>query len=164
MAAFYVLTLVPVVVLSIAIYRFWACIRRMGYYRELVRRAPQMMPLDGVTIGMAGLVFYYAAMGWWGFILPFLNDEPLPKWQNIFMSMGSFLAFAGVAWMNAIRRFDQPSWGGMREGAVRTLAAFRILDAAELAHALDYLQAHEAAQRPQGAGRIIDAEAREVRK
>lgn len=159
MGAFYVLTIVPVVVLCIAIYRFWACIRRMGYYKELVRRAPQLMPLDGVTVAAGAFVFYYAALGW-GF-LPFLNDEPLPAWQNMLMSMVSFLAFAGVAWTNAVRRFDQPSWGGMREGAVRTLAAFRILDAAELTHALNMLQQHEDRQ---GTGRVIDGEAQEVRK
>lgn len=164
MAAFYVLTLVPVVLLCLAIYRFWVCVRRMGYSDELVRRAPTMMPLDGVTFGMAGFVLYYAAMGWWGFTLPFLNDEPLPTWQNAFLSVVSLLAFCGVAWTNGVQRFERMSWGGMRESAVRTLAAFRILDAAELAHALDYLQAHEAAQRPQGVGRIIEAEAREVRK
>lgn len=52
-------------------------------------------------------------------------------------------------------------WAGTRESAVRTVAALRIIDAAELAHALGVLQEHEARQ---AGGRIIDAEAREVRK
>jgi hypothetical protein len=52
-------------------------------------------------------------------------------------------------------------WAGARESAVRTVAALRIIDAAELARALDVLQQHEARQ---VAGRIIDSEARKVRK
>ena len=53
------------------------------------------------------------------------------------------------------------SWAGSREGALRVVAMLRIIDAAELAYALQYIQERETAN----AGRVIDAETlREVRK
>lgn len=145
MAPFYAITLVPVVVLSIAIYRFWSCARRLSpeYYRELVRRAPLMKALDVVAIGMAAFTAYYAAMGWFGFTLPFIDDEPLPSWMNVLLSAVTSVACVGVVWTNAPNRFTQPTWGGMRESVVRTLAALRIIEAAEVAHALNIINARE---------------------
>ncbi|WP_265919532.1 hypothetical protein [Cupriavidus nantongensis] len=146
MAPFYAITLVPVVALCLAIYRFWACALSINpaHYRELMRRAPQMPALDAVAIGMAAFTAYYAAMGWWGFTLPILDDEPLPSWMNVILSAVSSLACIGVVWMNAPNRFTQPAWGGMRESVVRTLAALRIIEATEIAHALDIIHAREA--------------------
>lgn len=145
MALFYAFTLVPVVALCLAIYRFWACARRLSpeYYRELIRRAPLMKALDVVAIGMAVFTAYYAAMGWFGFTLPFIDDEPLPSWMNVLLSAVTSLACVGVVWTNAPNRFTQPTWGGMRESVVRTLAALRIIEAAEVAHALNIINARE---------------------
>ncbi|MGE8518270.1 MAG: hypothetical protein ACN6OM_16770 [Alcaligenes nematophilus] len=145
MALFYAFTLVPVVALCLAIYRFWSCARRLSpeYYRELIRRAPLMKALDVVAIGMAVFTAYYAAMGWFGFTLPFIDDEPLPAWMNVLMSAVTSVACVGVVWTNAPNRFTQPTWGGMRESVVRTLAALRIIEAAEVAHALNIINARE---------------------
>lgn len=145
MAPFYAITLVPVAALCLAIYRFWACARQLPpkYYRELLRRAPQMLALDVVAFGMASFTAYYAAMGWWGFTLPFLNDEPLPSWINTLLSAVTSIACVGVVWTNAPNRFTQPTWGGMRESVVRTLAALRIIEATEIAHALEIIHARE---------------------
>ena len=49
----------------------------------------------------------------------------------------------------------------VRDGCHLCEEALRIIDAAELAHALNVAQQHEARQ---GSGRVIDAETREVRK
>ncbi|CUI33313.1 MULTISPECIES: hypothetical protein [Pseudomonadota] len=146
MAPFYVITLVPVVALCVAIYRFWTCARRLpsDYYRELLRRAPQMQALDAVAVGMAGFAAYYAAMGLWGFTLPLLDEEPLPSWMNVILSAVSSLACIGVVWINAPSRFTRPTWGGMRESVVRTLVALRIIEAAEIAHAFEIIHTHEA--------------------
>jgi hypothetical protein len=135
-----------VVTLYLAIYRFWACARRLSpeYYRELLRRAPLMRTLDVVAIGMAAFTVYYAAMGWFGFTLPFIDEEPLPPWMNIILSAVTSIACIGIVWINAPNRFTQPTWGGMRESVVRTLAALRIIEAAEVAHALDIINAREA--------------------
>ncbi|MCO7641225.1 hypothetical protein NJI34_31120 [Pseudomonas sp. S 311-6] len=146
MAPFYAITLVPVVTLCLAIYRFWACARRLSpeYYRELLRRAPLMRTLDVVAIGMAAFTAYYAAMGWFGFTLPFIDEEPLPPWMNIILSAVTSIACISIVWTNAPNRFTQPTWGGMRESVVRTLAALRIIEATEVAHALDIINAREA--------------------
>ncbi|WP_025513667.1 hypothetical protein [Bordetella trematum] len=145
MAPFYAITLVPVVTICLVIYRFWSCARRLSpeYYRELVRRAPLMKALDVVAIGMAVFTVYYAAMGWFGFTLPFIDDEPLPSWMNVLLSAVTSVACVGVVWTNAPNRFTQPTWGGMRESVVRTLAALRIIEAAEVAHVLNIINARE---------------------
>lgn len=156
---FYVLTLVPVLMVVITIYRYWVSVRRIGYFDEVVRRAPNWLPLDGVAVGAAGFVAYYAAMSWWGFTIPMLNEEPLPTWANMLMAVLSCFACMGLAYFNAGMRFDRPSWIGMRESAVRSVAALRIIDALELARLLEIIQQHKAKS-----GHVIEDEAREVRK
>src|SRR5690625_2291659 len=99
MVAFYLLTLVPVTLIAVAIYRFWACIRRMGHYRELMRRAPHMLALDGVTLFLAVNTLYYAAMGW-GLDMSAIHDEPLPTWQNLLVSLVCCFSCMGLSWKN----------------------------------------------------------------
>ncbi|MBB1625956.1 hypothetical protein [Achromobacter sp. UMC71] len=146
MAPFYAITLVVVVLLCFPIYRFWACARRLSpeHYRELIRRAPLMRTLDAIAFLMAAFTAYYAAMGLWGFTLPPLDDEPLPAWMNILLSAVTSVGCFGVIWTNAPNRFTDPTWGGMRESVVRTLAALRIIEAAEVAHALNIINTREA--------------------
>ncbi|WP_211453891.1 hypothetical protein [Collimonas antrihumi] len=156
---FYVLTLVPVLMVVIAIYRYWVSVRRIGYFDEVVRRAPNWLPLDGVAVGAAGFVAYYAAMNWWGFTIPMLNTEPLPAWANMFMAVLSCFACMGLAYFNAGMRFDRPSWIGMRESAIRSVAALRVIDALELARLLEIARQNEAKS-----GHVIEGEDCEVRK
>ena len=87
MGALLFLMLVLVTMVSIAIYRFWTCINQLGQSKELMRLAPNMAALDGVTIFAALSTLYFAALGW-GFDLPlFFHDEPLADWQNLFMAL-----------------------------------------------------------------------------
>ncbi|MNW01243.1 hypothetical protein D3C71_1968520 [compost metagenome] len=52
------------------------------------------------------------------------------------------------------------SWAGSREGALRVVAMLRIIDAADFAYAMQYVQEHEAKN-----GRVIgDETVREVGK
>lgn len=105
--------------------------------------------------------FLVAAVDWFGITLP--------RQSAVIPALRGSLHFAGLPrWLHVhpaqLRRTLRGPLGRHAESALRTIAALRILDAAELAHALDYLHAHEAAQRPQGVGRIIEAEAREIQK
>jgi hypothetical protein len=156
---FYFMTLVPVVIIVIAIYRYWVSVRRIGYFDEVVRRAPDWLPLDSAAVCAAGFVLYFATMGWWGFTIPILHEEPLPEWANMLMSLVSTIGCIGLAYYNAGMRFEHPSWVGMRESALRSVAALRIIDAIELARLLEIAQQHKYCT-----GHVIDSKAREVRK
>src|SRR5690606_8215337 len=153
MNAFFVFTLVPVTLISVGLYRFWSCVHQLGQSKELMRLAPHMMARDGVTIFAALTTFYFAALGW-GFTLPlFFHDEPLADWESVLMATSCCLTCMGLSWKNAGRRFEAgPSWGGMRESAVRTLVALRILDAVEVSRVI------------KTNGFVIDSDALEVRK
>lgn len=140
---FFFLTLVPVAMIVIAIYRYWVSVRKLGYFDEVVRRAPNWLSLDSLAVCAAGFVVYYAAMGWWGFTIQMLNEEPLPKWAIVFMAMASSFVCIGLAYYNAGMRFEHPSWLGMRESALRSIAALRIIDAIELARLLEIAQQYE---------------------
>jgi hypothetical protein len=139
---------VPVIALCffilLSMWRFWACIDRMGFTKEIGRRAPSMIQGDILAAVFASLPFLAA---------------PIPPLLAALISLG---CLGGCICMlsNSGERFAG-HWAGARESAVRTVAALRIIDAAELARALDVLQQHEARQ---VAGRIIDSEARKVRK
>ncbi|MPS47830.1 hypothetical protein [Methylobacillus sp.] len=153
MNAFFVFTLVPVTLISVGLYRFWSCVHQLGQSKELMRLAPHMVALDGVTICAAFTTLYYAALGW-GVTLPlFFHDKPLADWENVLIAAACCLTCMGLSWINAGRRFEAgPSWSGMRENAVRTLVAFRILDAVEVSHAM------------KASRFVIDSDALEVRK
>lgn len=145
----------------LSMWRFWACIDRLGFTREVSRRAPSMVQGDMLAATLAVMPFLVAAVDWFGITLP-RQSAPIPPYAAAFISLAC-LGGCMFILRNSGERFAG-HWAGTRESALRTVAALRILDAAELAHGLDYLQAHEAAQRPQGVGRIIEAEAREVNK
>jgi len=153
MNAFFVFTLVPVTLISVGLYRFWSCVHQLGQSKELMRLAPHMAALDGVTVFAALSTLYFAALGW-GFNLPlFFHDEPLADWGYVLMATTCCLTCIGLSWQNAGRRFEAgPSWGGMRESAVRTLVAFRILDAVEVSRTM------------KESGLVIDTNTLEVRK
>ncbi len=141
--------------------RWWICIDRLGFTREVGRRAPSLIRGDIIAATFAIMPFLIAALDWFGITLP-RQSSPVSPGLAVFMSVACLGSCVFVLRNTGERLAGH--WAGTRESALRTVAALRIIDAAELAHALDYLQAHEAAQRPQGVGRIIEAEAREVRK
>ena len=155
---FYFLTLVPVAMIVVAIYRYWVSARRLHQFDEIVRRAPNWLPLDGVAVGAAGFVLYYASMDWWGFSIPMLNQEPLPAWGCMFMAVASCVGCLAVAYFNAGKRFEHPSWVGMAESVLRSAVALRIIDSAELIRTLKATQQYGISN-PNSA---IEGEAREV--
>ena len=157
---FYFLTLVPVAMIVVAIHRYWVSARRLHLFDEIVRRAPNWLPLDGVAVGAAGFVLYYASMDWWGFSIPMLNQEPLPAWGCMFMAVASCVGCLAVAHFNAGKRFEHPSWVGMGESVLRSAVALRIIDSAELIRTLKATQQYGISN-PNSA---IEGEAREVSK
>ncbi|MBP6654192.1 MAG: hypothetical protein KA779_06235 [Propionivibrio sp.] len=157
---FYFLTIVPVAMIVVAIYRYWVSARRLHLFDEIVRRAPNWLPLDGVAVGAAGFVLYYASMDWWGFSIPMLNQEPLPAWGCMFMAVASCVGCLAVAYFNAGKRFEHPSWVGMAESVLRSAVALRIIDSAELIRTLKATQQYGISN-PNSA---IEGEAREVSK
>ena len=157
---FYFLTIVPVAMIVVAIYRYWVSARRLHLFDEIVRRAPNWLPLDGVAVGAAGFVLYYASMDWWGFSIPMLNQEPLPAWGCMFMAVASCVGCLAVAYFNAGKRFEHPSWVGMAESVLHSAVALRIIDSAELTRILKATQQCGVSS-PNNA---IEGEAREVSK
>ena len=138
--------------------RWWLCVDRMGYTKEVGRRAPSLVQRDILAATFAIMPFALAAVDWFSIALPG-QAAPIPSMLAAIMSLG---CVGGVIFIlkNTGDRFAG-NWAGTRESALRTVAALRIIDAAELAHALDVAQQHEARH---GSGRVIDAETREVRK
>lgn len=157
------LTLIPAALMSLAIVRFWYWLRRLGYAGEVVGRAPNMLALDGVSLLMAALSGYWSLHGWFGVTLPILQDGPMADWQVTFMAIVTSVACCVVAYVNAGERFTHPSLAGMREAALRTLAALRIIDALELARLVENGQAYAVNEKGQPSkSRIIDV--KEIRK
>lgn len=145
----------------LSMWRFWVCIDRLGFTREVSRRAPSMMQGDMVAASLAAMPFLIAAVDWFGITLP-RQSAPIPSYAAALISL-SCLSGCIFILRNSGDRFAG-HWTGTRESALRTVAALRILDAAELNHALSYLQTHEAAKRSQGICQIIETEAREITK
>lgn len=140
--------------------RFWICIDRMGCLREVGRRAPALLHGDILVASLTFLPFLIAAVDWFGIPLPYQEGPVSPKLAAV-LSVGC-LGGALLALRNSGNRFAG-HWAGTRESALRTVAALRIIDAAELAYALDFAQQHVARH---GSSRrvAIDLKEREARK
>ena len=154
----------PIVVLCffllLAMWRFWACIDRMGFTREVGKRAPSMIHGDILAAVFAIMPFLMAAVDWLGVPLP-RQPAPISPLLAVVLSGGCLGACVFIL-RNSGERFAG-HWAGTRESALRTVAALRIIDAAELAHAMNYVQAHET-HATRSRGHVIDAEVQEVRK
>ena len=148
---------VPLIILGVCflllpMWRFWTFIDRMGFMREVGRRAPTLLVGDIVAAIFAFMPVVLAVADW-------LDSPILP----IVAAFSSVLCLvASVFILNRSGERITPHWAGARESALRTVAALRIIDAAELAHALKYVQAREE-QATQG-HHIIDAQMREIQK
>ncbi|EBK6840269.1 hypothetical protein DQ661_25335 [Salmonella enterica] len=142
----------------VPIWRFWTCIDRMGFMREVGRRAPSMLHGDIIAGIFAFLPFMLAVLDWTGVTLP-RQEGPISPYAAVFWAVVC-VVIASIIMSRSADRFAA-HWAGARESALRTVAVLRIIDAAELAHALDVAQQHEARH---GSGRVIDAETRGVRK
>lgn len=142
----------------VAIWRLWVCIDRLGFMREVSRRAPSMFQGHLLAAVFAIMPFLIATVDWFGIVLP-SQTAPINSTLAACMSMAC-LGGCALLLKNTGERLAL-SWIGSRESALRVVATLRIIDAAELAYALQYVQERETAN----AGRVIDAETlREVRK
>ena len=138
--------------------RWWQCIDRLGCTREVGRRAPSLVQGDILGAAFAILPFVIAALDWSGVVLPG-QSSPTSSWMAALISL-SCLGGCAFVLRNSSGRIAG-NWAGTRESALRTVAALRIIDAAELAHALGVLQQHESQYT---GGRTIEINIQEMRK
>lgn len=142
----------------IAIWRLWVCIDRLNCMIEVTRRAPSMFQGNLLAAVLAIGPFLIAAVAWSGIALPY-QPEPMNAYFAVFMS-AACIGGCMLLLKNSME-YLALSWAGSRVGALRLVAMLRIIDAAELAYALQFVQERET----ENAGRVIDAETvREVRK
>ena len=95
--------------------------------------------------------FLIAAVAWSGITLPY-QSAPMNAYLAVFMS-AACIGGCLLLLKNSME-YLALSWAGSRVGALRVVAMLRIIDAAELAYALQYVQERETAN----AGRVIDTE------
>lgn len=160
MISFFYIILVPFCFFFILMpaFRFWSCIDRMNLMREVNRRAPSMLFSD-IAMGIFALMpFVLAFFDWTGITLP-RQQAPISSYAAVFAAVVCTGASAFIM-SRSPERFAG-HWAGARENVLRTIAALRIIDAAELAHALKYVQAREEQAKQ---GHIIDAQMREIQK
>lgn len=141
--------LVACVLLLVFLYRFWRCIELLGYTREVGRRAPMLVHKDILTATAALVPFGLATCDWFRLV-------DLPSMLLGWSSVGCFFVAAQLICTNGERM--AASWAGSRESALRTVAMLRIIDAAQLAHALEVCQRYEV-HGEFDAGEVIDMEA-----
>ena len=113
--------------LLLSMWRFWACIDRLGFTREVSRRAPSMAQGDMLAATLAIMPFLVAAVDWFGITLP-RQSAPIPPYAAAFISMAC-LGGCMFILRNSGERFAG-HWAGTRESALRTVAALRMKDLA----------------------------------
>ena len=125
----------------LAIWRLWVCIDRLGFMREVLCRAPSMFQGHLLAAVLAIAPLLIATVSWFGITLPY-QTTPMNAYLAAFMS-AACLGGCLLLLKNTGERLAL-SWAGSREGALRVVAMLRIIDAADLAYALQYVQEHEA--------------------
>lgn len=152
----------PIIALSafilIAIWRLWVCIDRLNFMREVSRLAPSMFHGHLLAAALAIMQFLIAMVSWFGITLP---QQTAPVNANLAAFISLACLGGCLLLLKNTGQYLALSWAGSREGALRVVAMLRIIDAAELAYALKYVQAHEEQAKQ---GHIIDAQIREIQK
>ena len=120
----------------ISIRRYWVCVDRLGYMKEISKRAPSLLQRDLMAAVLAMVPFSMAAIDWFEITLP-RQSAPIPPGFAALLSVCCVCACTGIL-NNTFERLAG-SWAGTRESALRTVAALRIIDQAELASALNVL-------------------------
>ena len=124
----------------LAMYRWWRCINLMGLTREVSSRAPMLLQGDMAAAVCAFMPLLIAIVDWSGITLPH-QAEPISSVFAAFLS-GLCVSICMLIQRNSGERFAG-HWAGTRESALRTVAALRVIDAAELARAISYLHTRE---------------------
>lgn len=125
----------------ISIRRYWICVDRLGYMKEVSKRAPSLLQRDLIAAVLAMAPFALAAIDWFGITLP-RQSAPIPSGFAALLSVCCVCACIGTL-NNTFERLAG-SWVGTRESALRTVAALRIIDHAELAAAMNISSNHDA--------------------
>ncbi len=123
---------------------FWHTIYKMGFVKTVMRRDHGLFVYD-VFIAFFGLWSVYCVVAGWIGYSP-IHGKTLTPWETTFYPLVTFSIFVGMIYRHGMRLL-QPTWAGSRESALRTLAMLEIIDAAQLAHALQICKEYEAAQR-----------------
>lgn len=133
----HLLVMVPCFFTLLFMWRWWTCIHRLGLTNEVGRRAPSLIKGDILAASFAAMSFPVAVIDWFEITLPH-QSAPTPSGMCVLISIGCFIGCM-TALANSSGRLAG-SWAGTRESALRTVAALRIIDAAEIATTLDALQ------------------------
>ncbi|MCO8590378.1 hypothetical protein [Burkholderia multivorans] len=142
---------------------FWCDVRRFGKWKETIAIGVEinMLAMDGVSVYLAFMVFYFAAHDWFGFTVSLFHEGRLMSWQATLLAAACAITSVSIGYFNGLDRFTTPTHAGRREATLRFLASRQIIQAAEVAHALEALHQHEARL---GSSRVIDAGTQEVGK
>ena len=123
-----------------AMWRFWACINRLGYLQEVGRRDPSMLTRDLAAAICVLMPFVIAAMDWFTILLP-RSSTPISPSVAVFFSMSCLVAFVFILKDSGERFVGH--WTGTRKSALHTLAKLGIINADELEYGLQAIQAYE---------------------
>jgi hypothetical protein len=102
--------------------------------KEVSKRAPSLLQRDLIAAVLAMVPFAMAAIDGFGITLP-RQSAPIPSGFTALLSVCCVCSCIGIL-NNTFERLAG-SWAGTRESALRTVAALRIIDQAELAVALN---------------------------
>lgn len=117
--------------------RYWICIGRFGAVKEVSRCAPELIQSDLLAASVAIIPFVLALADWLQIVLPRATGPISPTLAVLISfacTLGSLLLISRSGYRIA------GSWAGTRESALRTLAALKIINAAEMAYSLKFAE------------------------
>lgn len=128
---YYGLLLVPSLINVFVIVTFWRSLAKLGFTDEVIKRAPNMLPLDGVAVLLCAMVGYLALHSWTGLSLEFADTAPNSVIGTTLIATICCLTAMGITRYNSGDRFTTPTVVGIKESVVRTLLTLRVIDRAE---------------------------------
>lgn len=127
----YPILLVPALMIVFVIVVWWRCQASLGFASEVIGRAPNMLPLDGVAVFLSAMVGYLTVHAWSGYALTFFGPLPATNAGTTVLATTCCFGAMLIVGLNRGDRFTVPTVAGLRESAIRTLLTLRILDRAE---------------------------------
>lgn len=122
--------------------RWWMCIGKLGFTKEVGRRAPSLVYGDIIAAAFLLLPFVIAGVDWFDITLPYQSSQlssgvaalmSLVSICACYFTLGEFGNRFGGTWSG--NRFAG-SWPRSLESALRTVAALGVINETELADAL----------------------------
>jgi hypothetical protein len=111
--------------IAFSIHRFWACVRQMGFTKEINARAPLMVHRDVFAAALVLTPVMIAVADWSSLTLPG-HSTPISSTLSVWISIG--LLVASLFTLRDSLERVAGSWAGTRESVLRTIAALRIID------------------------------------